>query len=118
MAVTLHRCPLTMLKGKGHACWRVQSALDDQGIEYRLAKRWGLPRSGRKDIIAGTGQSYMPAIQFEDGSWYRDDSAAMAEAIRAGTLDEKRAGGAAAAGAAAPEHDHPHEHGDGEGNSH
>ena len=29
------------------------------------------------------GQHLLPAIEFEDGSWYREDSKAMAAAIRA-----------------------------------
>ena len=33
-----------------------------------------------------------PAIQFEDGSWYREESADMAQTIRAGRLFEKQAG--------------------------
>jgi hypothetical protein len=36
-----------------------------------------------------------PAIQFEDGSWYREQSKEMEKTIRAGKLME-RAGGAAA----------------------
>jgi hypothetical protein len=41
-------------------------------------------------VIEGTGQSKYPAIQFEDGSWYREESKDMAETIRSGKLDEKR----------------------------
>lgn len=106
MAVTLHRCPLTMLKSeKTHACWRVEKALQDAGVDYTLAKRWGLPKSKRTDIIAATGQSAMPAIQFEDGSWYREESVDMAAAIRAGKLPDKK--GRTAAGAAGDSVDAP-----------
>ena len=89
MAVKLHRCPLTFAKFSGHACWRVEQALQEQGVEYERVTRWGLPRSRRADLIAGTGQDRMPALEFEDGSWYREDSAAMAERIRAGKLFER-----------------------------
>ncbi|CAN5289729.1 hypothetical protein BH20ACT13_BH20ACT13_22180 [soil metagenome] len=47
------------------------------------------PRGKRKDVIEHTGQHYLPAIEFEDGSWYREESKAMAEAIRSGRLFEK-----------------------------
>ena len=38
MAVKLHRCQLMFLKFDGHACHRVQKALDEQGIEYEVVK--------------------------------------------------------------------------------
>ena len=44
------------------------------------------PRGRRKDVIEHTGQHFLPAIEFEDGSWYREESKAMAETIRAGRL--------------------------------
>jgi glutathione S-transferase len=69
-----------------HACWRVQRALHDAGVAYELVKVPLLPRSRRTDVIAGTGQDRVPAIELEDGSWWREESAAMAEAIRAGRL--------------------------------
>jgi hypothetical protein len=36
MAITLHRCNNVWVKLGGHPCWRVQKALDEAGIEYRL----------------------------------------------------------------------------------
>ena len=41
-------------------------------------------RKGRTAVIEGTGQSGLPAIELEDGTWYREQSADMAKAIRAG----------------------------------
>ena len=35
-------------------------------------------------MIEHTGQSHLPAIELEDGRWYREQSAEMATAIRAG----------------------------------
>jgi hypothetical protein len=35
-------------------------------------------------VIEGTGQSSVPAIELEDGTWYREQSAEMEKAIRAG----------------------------------
>jgi hypothetical protein len=37
-------------------------------------------------VIAGTGQALYPAIRFEDGSWYREESKEMARAISGGLL--------------------------------
>ena len=91
MAVKLHRCPSMWAKLSGHPCWRVQKALDEQGIEYEVVKGPWPRRKGRTDLIAGTGQSAYPAIEFEDGSWYREQSRDMERTIRDGRLDEKRA---------------------------
>jgi hypothetical protein len=88
MAVKLHRCSFTFLKMDGHACWRVEKALQEAGVDYERVTRIGLPRSKRTDIIAGTGQSMMPAIEFDDGTWYRAESKEMADRIRSGTLFE------------------------------
>ena len=38
MAVKLHRCPSLWVKVNGHPCWKVQKALDEQGIDYEVAK--------------------------------------------------------------------------------
>jgi len=84
--VTLHRCSLTGFKSRFHPCWRVESALRDQGIEYTRVTQMGVPKSRRTALIAGTGQKKFPAIEFEDGTWYRAESNDMAARIRAGHL--------------------------------
>jgi glutaredoxin len=89
MAIKLHRCSNLWVKVQGHPCWRVQSALDEQGIEYEVVKG-PLRRSKRDEIERLSGQRQYPVIQFEDGSVYREQSKDMAETIRAGKLDEKR----------------------------
>jgi hypothetical protein len=89
MAVKLHRCPSIFIKMKGHPCWRVQKALDDQGIAYDVVKGPWPGRKNRTDVIEGTGQALYPAIQFEDGSWYREESKNMEQTIRDGRLMEK-----------------------------
>ena len=94
MAIKLHRCPNVWVKVQGHPCWKVQSALDEQGIEYEIAKG-PLRRGKRVDIERMTGQRQYPVIEFEDGSVYREESKDMAATIRAGKLDEKRGGAAA-----------------------
>jgi len=84
MAMKLHRCPVMWPKTDKHPCYHVQMALDEAGVEYEIVKEPLLPRSRRKDVIEHTGQRHLPAIELEDGTWYREQSAAMAQAIRAG----------------------------------
>lgn len=89
MAVKLHTCSLTWAKLPGHACWRVQKALEDEGIEYELVKGSLRDRSEVKEL---SGQPKYPVIEFEDGSAYRAESKDMAARIRAGELfDESSA---------------------------
>ena len=96
MAIRLYRCSNMWVKVQGHPCWKVQSALDDQGIEYEVVK--GPLRKGKRDEIEQlSGQRAYPVIQFEDGSVYREESKDMAATIRAGRLDAKRGGGASPA---------------------
>ena len=78
MAVKLHRCSLTFLKMNGHACWRVQKALDEQGIEYEVVKV-PMRRGARTEVEALSGQKVVPVIEFEDGTAYRAESKEMAE---------------------------------------
>ena len=68
MAIKLHRCPSTWAKLGGHPCWKVQKALDDQGIDYEIVKGPWPGRKNRTAVIEGTGQSSYPAIQFENGT--------------------------------------------------
>ena len=91
MAVKLHRCSGMWAKFGAHPCWRVQKALDDQGIDYELVKEGSARRkSSRLRTIERTGQKKFPWIEFEDGSVYREESSDMAETIRSGRLNEKR----------------------------
>jgi glutathione S-transferase len=85
MAVKLHRCSLMFVKIDAHPCWRVQKALDEQGIEYEVVK--GPLRPGKRDELEKlSGQEKYPVIEFEDGRVYREESSDMAERIRAGEL--------------------------------
>jgi glutathione S-transferase len=72
-------------KFEGHPCWKVQKALDEQGIEYEVVKGPFLPGK-RKDLERISGQRKYPAIEFEDGSTYREESKDMAAKIEAGEL--------------------------------
>ena len=69
-----------------------QKALDDQGIEYEIAKGPWPGRKNRTAMLEGTGQALYPAIEFEDGSWYHEESKDMEATIRAGKLMEKAGG--------------------------
>ena len=84
MAIKLHRCPHQWIKLNAHPCWRVQKALDEMGVEYEVVRESWPGRKGRTAVIEGTGQNALPAIELEDGSWYREQSAEMAKSIRAG----------------------------------
>jgi hypothetical protein len=91
MAVKLHRCPDQWVKIKGHPCWRVESALREMGIGYETVP--GPRGRGKRDEMAAhTGQRLYPAIEFEDGTWYREQSKEMARTIREGRLMEKASG--------------------------
>lgn len=85
MAVKLHRCRLTWFKLGVHPCWKVQQALDEQGVDYELIAG---PLRDRSALKAISGQTKYPAIEFEDGGVYREESRLMAERIRAGQLAE------------------------------
>jgi hypothetical protein len=94
VAVKLHRCPDEWVKIKPHPCWRVEKALRDMKIDYELVPG---PRAKdkREAVIGGTGQKRYPAIQFEDGSWYREESKEMERTIRDGKLMERAQGATA-----------------------
>jgi glutathione S-transferase len=90
MAVKLYRCKNVWAKTPGHPCWRVQKALDEQGIEYEIVPGPWPGRGKRGEIEDLSGQTRYPVIQFDDGSAYRDESKDMAETIKAGKLFEKQ----------------------------
>lgn len=89
MAVKLHRCSNVWIKMQAHPCWKVQSALDDAGVEYMVVKG-PLFKGKRDDLDRLSGQRQYPVIEFEDGSVYREESKEMAATIEAGKLDETR----------------------------
>jgi glutathione S-transferase len=90
MAVKLHRCSNVWVKLPGHPCWKVQKALDEQGIDYELVK--GPARRGKRDDLERlSGQRKYPVIEFEDGRVYRAESTEMAARISSGRLLEEAA---------------------------
>jgi glutaredoxin len=90
MAIKLYRCSNVWVKIQGHPCWRVQSALDEQGVDYEIVKGkyWGK----REPVVQVSGQRSYPVIQFEDGTVYREESKDMAARIKAGKLFERAQG--------------------------
>jgi hypothetical protein len=89
MAIRLHRCKFERLKTG--PCWRVEKALKDMNVDYELAPGPSWP-SQRDEIIEHTGQRLYPAIEFEDGTWYREESKDMEKTIRDGKLMERARG--------------------------
>jgi hypothetical protein len=94
MAIKLYRCSTMWLKIGAHPCWKVQKALDEQGIEYEVVKG-PMGRGKRDDLERISGQRKYPVIQFEDGSVYRAESTEMADRIRTGKLFSDQAPAAA-----------------------
>jgi glutathione S-transferase len=92
MAIKLHRCSALWAKVGGHPCWRVQKALDEAGVSYEIVKHEWAPWSKRPDVQALSGQRKLPVLELDDGTVVREESARMAERIRAGEFS----GGSAA----------------------
>jgi hypothetical protein len=90
MAVRLLRCSGQWVK-IGHPCWRVEKALIDMGIDYQTVAGAAMPwqRDQRSELIEKTGANKYPAIVFENGSVYREESKDMERTIREGRLFEK-----------------------------
>ena len=76
------------LKIGNHPCWRVQKALDQQGIGYEVVTG-PLSRGKRNDLEKLTGQRLYPVIEFEDGTTYRAQSEEMVARISAGKLFDR-----------------------------
>jgi glutathione S-transferase len=70
-----------------HPCWKVQKALNEQGLEYEVVK--GPLRRGQRDALEKlSGQRQYPVIELDDGTVYREESKDMAARIRRGELVE------------------------------
>lgn len=85
--IKLHRCSWTFLHTDRDACWKVQRALDEQGISYEVVKHgYGKGEKMRSEIEALSGQKMLPVIEHEDGTVYRAESEEMAARARSGSL--------------------------------
>jgi glutathione S-transferase len=83
--VKLHRCSWTFLHTDIDACWRVQKALDEQGVEYEVVKH-GFGKGKRPEVVGLSGQKLLPVLELSDGEVYRAESKEMAERVRAGHI--------------------------------
>jgi len=92
--VKLHRCSAQWVKFGGHPCWNVEKELIAQGIDYERVPGPAMPwqRKQRTRLFELTGAYLYPAIEFEDGTVYREESKDMAARIRAGQLREPAPG--------------------------
>jgi hypothetical protein len=88
MAVKLHRCRVQWSRHRFHPCWVIEKALLDAGIEYERIPG-PVRKSKRELVVAVTGQRLYPAIEFENGTWYREESSEMARTIAEGRLLEQ-----------------------------
>jgi glutathione S-transferase len=83
--VKLHRCSYTFLHTDLDACWKVERALKEQGIDYEVVKH-GFLKGSRPEIVALSGQKQLPVLELADGTAYRAESDDMAAKVRAGEL--------------------------------
>jgi glutathione S-transferase len=83
--VKLHRCSWTFLHTDMDACWKLQRALVDQGVEFEIVKH-GYGKGARPAVEQLSGQRWLPVIEFDDGSAYRAETDAMVARVRAGEL--------------------------------
>jgi glutathione S-transferase len=83
--VKLHRCSWTFLHTELDACWKVQKALDEQGVEYEVVKH-GFGKGKRPSVEDLSGQSKLPVLELQDGEVYREESKEMAARVRAGHI--------------------------------
>jgi hypothetical protein len=95
MAVKLHRCSNQWVKVGGHPCWKIEKALQDMGVDYERVPG-PLRRSKRDELQEHTGQRLYPAVELEDGTWYREESKEMEKTIRDGRLAERATSASAA----------------------
>jgi glutathione S-transferase len=88
----LHRCSWTFLHTDMDACWKVQRALDEKGIDYEVVKHgFRRGKAMRAEMEKLSGQRLLPVLELPDGSVYRAESDDMAAAIRSGEIADRRA---------------------------
>jgi glutathione S-transferase len=85
--VRLHRCSYTFLHVNADACWRLQKALDEKGVDYEIVKHgYGKSAKSRAEVVKLSGQKLLPALEFADGTVYRDETNQMIAKLKAGEL--------------------------------
>jgi glutathione S-transferase len=85
--VKLHRCSYTFLHVNADACWRLQKALDQQGVDYEVVKHgYGKSQKSRADVVALSGQKLLPVLELADGTVLREETDQMIAKLKAGDL--------------------------------
>jgi glutathione S-transferase len=85
--VKLHRCSYTFLHIDADACWRMQKALDEQGVDYEVVKHgFGKSEKSRSDIVEMSGQKYVPVLELADGTVLREETDDMIAKLKSGDL--------------------------------
>ena len=85
--VKLHRCSYTFLHVNADTCWRLQKALDEQGVDYEIVTHgYGKSERSRADVIELSGQKYLPVLELADGTAYREETDEMMAKLRSGAL--------------------------------
>jgi glutathione S-transferase len=85
--IKLHRCSYTFLHVNADACWRLQKALDEQGVDYEIATHgFGKSERSRADVVKLSGQKYLPVLELADGTVYREETDAMIARVKSGRL--------------------------------
>jgi glutathione S-transferase len=85
--IKLHRCSYTFLHVNADACWRMQKALDEQGVDYEVVKHgFGKSEKSRADVVKLSGQKFVPVLELGDGTIYREETDDMVAKLKAGQL--------------------------------
>ena len=86
--------PLPEHLGEGEGTSVLEGAERARRHGHRVRGRPGpWPRRKPRTVVReGTGQVLYPAIEFENGTWYREQSSEMEQVIREGRLMEKAGG--------------------------
>ena len=85
--VKLHRCSYTFLHVNADACWRMQKALDEQGVDYEVVKHgYGKSEKSRSEVVELSGQKLVPVLELADGTVYREETDDMVAKLKSGEL--------------------------------
>lgn len=78
--IRIHTCPLP--SSWCPACGKVIKAAERLGVPYERKKVWQFPRSRRKEVIALSGQQYVPILVEEDGQVLHESDVLVAHLER------------------------------------
>ena len=85
--IKLHRCSYTFLHVNADACWRLQKALDEQGVQYEVVTHgFGKSEKARADVVKLSGQKYLPVLELADGTVYSEATDDMIAKLKSGEL--------------------------------